>query len=128
MLGEPRRPATSPPSGTPRPSRSPRRPWPSARSVGDPLTEANALDELGQALYGLGAYAEAIAHFQSALEAYRAIGHPYEAAALHHLGRAHLAAGHPGRARETWRRALARATELGDPLATEVRAELAALR
>ena len=75
-----------------------------------------------------GSYAEAIAHFQSALEIYRATGHAYEAPTLHHLARAHLAAGHPGRARETWRRALTRAVELGDPLAVQVRAELAALR
>ena len=98
-----------------------------ARSVGDALTEADALDELGQARSCLGAHAEAIGHFQAALETYRAIEHPFEAPTLHHLARAHLAAGHPGRARETWRRALARATELGDPLAAEVRAELAAL-
>ncbi len=99
-----------------------------SRSVGDALTEADALDELGQALSGLGAYAEAIGPFQSALETYRALDHPLEAPTLHHLGRAHLVAGHPGRARETWRRALARATELGDPLADKVRADLAALR
>ena len=99
-----------------------------ARSVGDDLTEADALDELGQARSGLGSYAEAIGHFQSALETYRAMSHPFEAPTLHHLARAHLAAGHPGPARETWRRALARATELGDPLAVQVRAELASLR
>ena len=98
-----------------------------ARSVGDSITEADALDELGQARSGLGAHDEAIGHFQAALETYRAIAHPFEAPTLHHLARTHLAAGHPGRARETWRRALTRATELGDPLAAEVRAELAAL-
>ena len=99
-----------------------------ARLTGDPFVEANTVEELGQALSGLGSYAEAIAHFQRALEVYRSIGHPYEAAVLHHLGGAHLAAGHPERARETWRRALTRALELDDPLATEVRAKLAALR
>jgi tetratricopeptide (TPR) repeat protein len=99
-----------------------------SRAVGDALSEADALDELGQARSGLGAHAEAIGHFQSALETYRAIDHPFEVPTLHHLARAHLAAGHPGRARETWRRSLARATELGDPLAARVRAELAALR
>ena len=99
-----------------------------SRSVGDSLSEADALDELGQARSGLGAHAEAIGLFQSALETYRAIDHPFEAPTLHHLAQAHLAAGHPGRARETWRRALVRANELGDPLATKVRAELAALR
>ena len=88
-----------------------------ARSVGDTLTEADALDELGQARSGLGAHAEAIGHFQSALETYRSIDHPFEAPTLHHLARAHLASGHPGRARETLRRALVRANELGDPLA-----------
>ena len=99
-----------------------------ARSAGDPLTEADALDELGQARSALGAHDEAVAHLQTALETYRALEHPFEAPTLHHLARAHLAAGQPGRARETWRRALARATELGDPLATQLRAELATLR
>ena len=98
------------------------------RSAGDVVCEADALDELGSALAGLGSYAEAVGHFQSALEIYRAAGHPFEVPTLHHLARAHLAAGHPGRARETWRRALARAVELGDPQAGRLRAELASLR
>ncbi len=99
-----------------------------ARAAGEVLTEADVLDEVGNALVGLGRYPDAIGHFHNALEIYRAAGHPFEVATLHHLAGAHLAARHPGRARETWRRALARATELGDPRAARLRAELASLR
>lgn len=98
------------------------------RVAGRALDEANALDELGSALAGLGSYTPAIGHFHRALEIYREAGHPYEVATLHHLGRTHAAAGHPGRARETLRRAFVRANEFGDPRAAQLRAELANLR
>ena len=97
------------------------------RATGDPLLEADAWDEIGQALTGMGATTEAIRQFHDALEVYRTFDHPFEVPTLHHLGQAHLAAGSPGRAREVWRRALTRATELGDPLAARLRAELAGL-
>jgi DNA-binding SARP family transcriptional activator len=99
-----------------------------ARVTEDTFVEIDAVETLGQAELGLGSHTEAIAHFQRALEGYRTLDHPNEAAALHHLGQAHLAAGHPDRAREAWRRALARASELGDPLAVQLKSDLADLR
>lgn len=70
-----------------------------ARAAGEVLTEADVLDEVGNALVGLGRYPDAIGHFHNALEICRAAGHPFEVATLQHLAGAHLAASHPGRAR-----------------------------
>jgi len=98
-----------------------------ARRTDSTLIEVDASESIGQALLALGRHDEAIARFQGVLEVYRATGHPNESAVLHHLGQAHLAEGHVGRAREVWRRALARATELSDPLVAQLRAELAGL-
>ena len=95
--------------------------------AGDELREADVLDELGLAHAGRGEHDEAVANFQGALDRYRAAGHPMEVATLHHLARTQRAAGDKGAARETWRRAASLATDLGDPLAVQIRAELAAL-
>ena len=95
--------------------------------AGDGLREADVLDELGLAHAGRGEHDAAVANFQGALDRYRAAGHPMEVATLHHLARTQRAAGDKGAARETWRRAASLATDLDDPLAVQIRAELAAL-
>ena len=95
--------------------------------AGDELREADVLDELGLAHAGRGEHDAAVANFQGALDRYQAAGHPMEVATLHHLARTQRDAGDTGAARETWRRAASLATDLGDPLAVQIHAELAAL-
>ena len=104
-----------------------------ARSVfrknGNRTGEALALNGLGQALLAAGRPGEARAEFAAALDLASWIGLRNQQARAHRgLGRAWHALGEPGQARRHWQEALAIYTDLGSPLADQVREYLLAQR
>ena len=87
------------------------------------------MDSLAMAHHHLGAYPEAIAYFELALELVRGFGDRYnEAGILDHLGDSYRSAGDVPAARTVWRHALHIAEELGHPAAPDLRRKIEALQ
>jgi tetratricopeptide (TPR) repeat protein/transcriptional regulator with XRE-family HTH domain len=98
------------------------------RLIGERDGEAWALNGLGEAAFRLGRHAEACAHHAAALAVASGIdSRDQEARAHAGLGQAHQAMDRCATAQEHWQEALRRYTDLADPQADRVRAELAAL-
>jgi tetratricopeptide (TPR) repeat protein len=95
-----------------------------AETSGDRRRAATLRRGLGEALFGLGDHAGALAQFERALEAERALGNQAaEALVLQHLGAVHQSLGHADEAGHHYREALALSLLLDDPQA-EVRASM----
>ena len=99
-----------------------------ASQIGDKHEQARARNGLGAALLDRGVPGQARAEHAAALTLASRSGDRYEQArALGGLARCYQAAGDVEQARDHWRRALARYTDLGLPEADDVRSELATL-
>jgi DNA-binding SARP family transcriptional activator/tetratricopeptide (TPR) repeat protein len=86
-----------------------------ARELGDRLSEANALGDLGRVMESAGDHAAAAAEYERALALYREMGSQLgEANVLHDVGRARLAAGDFTAAVDPLERSLTLFRELGD--------------
>lgn len=77
------------------------------RASGEKRGVSITLDTLGYALAVQGRHADAVVHFQAAIDMHREMGRPWtEAAVLKRLGDSSAALGQQARARECWLRAL----------------------
>ncbi|MCX2951688.1 AfsR/SARP family transcriptional regulator [Lentzea sp. NEAU-D7] len=94
--------------------------------LGDRHGEATAHDTLARVEHQSGDLTAAIAHYEHAVELYRAAADDYSTAGtLTNLGHTHLALGRPERAAELWRRALGMLEAQGrDEEADRLRAHL----
>jgi tetratricopeptide (TPR) repeat protein len=100
-----------------------------SREIGDRDTEAWTLNGLGEAAHAARHPADAFTwHNAADAVAAETDNRDQQARAHAGLGRAHAALGDPARARRNYERALGLYTELGQPEAAEVRAQLAALQ
>ncbi len=98
------------------------------QEIGDRHAEAGAWDSLGHAHHHLGAYTDAIACYQRALDLVRGFADRYnETGILEHLGDTYQAADDPQAARVTWRHALHIADDVGHPAAADLRGKIEAL-
>ncbi|MEV4760135.1 BTAD domain-containing putative transcriptional regulator [Micromonospora sp. NPDC049559] len=98
------------------------------REIGDRNAEGRAHTSLGETFRHLGDHAASREHLERAVETLRTAGDRWGSAeALNLLGQVRREAGDHGGVRESWREALAIFSELGDPQADAVRAQLAAL-
>jgi transcriptional regulator with XRE-family HTH domain/tetratricopeptide (TPR) repeat protein len=99
------------------------------REAGNPVTEGEALIGLSKAHLQLGQPEQAIEAARTAVRLNAETGNRlFEALSLTALGHALSDSGQPGQARQSWRAALAILTDLADPRAEEVAAQLAALK
>jgi tetratricopeptide (TPR) repeat protein/DNA-binding XRE family transcriptional regulator len=97
------------------------------RRVGDVTREALARNGLGEVLLATGRINEARAQYAAALSLASRAGEKYEQARAHEgLAGVYAAGGAQAQARRHWQEALTRYSELGAPLAEQVRARLAA--
>jgi tetratricopeptide (TPR) repeat protein len=98
------------------------------KEVDDRYGEAATWDSLGYIHHQLGHHAEAVVHYQHALDLCRSMEDRYnEAGTLTHLGDAYQALDNPRAAREVWRQALTIFNDLKHPDAEAVLAKLHAI-
>lgn len=78
-----------------------------ARESGDPVSERNCLNNLGEAYQRMARYPEALRQYEAALELTRQIGSPHDLAVIaHNLGALHNRTANHEAALESFRRAL----------------------
>lgn len=99
-----------------------------AHEIGEADIETGALNDLATTQRAAGRLDEACKHYESALTLAGQTGDRFEQARAHDgIGHLHANAGRTAEARQHWQRAVAIYTELGVPMAAEVRDQLAQL-